>query len=902
MTPSSGTLAPSGPAPNLAARPTPPVPGEGEVRGAPPSPAVPHRAAGIELVGEMPGSGYRKAPLLVRRIDGQTVQLSPLLYVVLAAIDGRRSSHEIAALVSPVVERLVDPTDVEFLVDERLRPLGLVRGADGSEPEVQRANPLLALRCRFVISNPRVTRAVTRPFLPLFRPAVMLTMVAAFVAVTWWVLFDKGIGTAVHEAFYDPRLLLLVFGLTIASAAFHEIGHAAACRYGGASPGAMGGALYLVWPAFYTDVTDSYRLEKRGRLRVDVGGLYFNAIFAVGTFAAWSVTRSDALLLVIPGQVLQMVRQLVPLIRFDGYHILADLTGVPDLFSRIKPTLVGMWPTNWGSPEATVLKRWVRVVVTVWVLVVIPFLALMIVGMVLILPRVLATAWDSAGIQWENVQVAWGDWDLARATVGILSILAVSIPAVGMVYLLTRMVRRAARRVWRWTDGDPRKRAIAFAGAGVLLGAVAWVWWPNGQYEPISADERGTVTDVLRPLVEPAAASAPMEAADATAPVAVTPSALTPSLAPPTIAVAPTTAPAVVAPAGVIEATTTAPDPGDRSQGDTGPTADPRSHTPEVTDEPHEPPTTEPAGTDPVATDPVDPEPESPFPFNLPPPPSEGDNQVTLVNTEDGASLYEMAYALVWVTDEVMDNGNYAYAIASCTDCTTVAVAFQVLLSIVRVETVIPENVALAVNYNCANCVTHAIAVQLVLTLAAMPSDAALHELAIVWQELEVLRQQLPELSSGQIYARLLQIERALLQILLSDDVATGAAPAEASDSTASGPVTTGQDAATTTTSSTTVPQSTTTTEPAATSTTTTTTSIAPAAASEPTSTTTSTTAPTTTTTAPSTTTTTTAAPTTTVASEPATTTGGDGDPSQSEGTAPDDGSPTASDGDTAGS
>ena len=69
----------------------------------------------------------------------------------------------------------------------------------------------------------------------------------------------------------------------------------------------MGAGLYLVWPAFYTDVTDSYRLDRRGRLRVDLGGLYFNSIFALGTFGLWLVTGWDALLVLIPLQVLQML-------------------------------------------------------------------------------------------------------------------------------------------------------------------------------------------------------------------------------------------------------------------------------------------------------------------------------------------------------------------------------------------------------------------------------------------------------------------------------------------------------------------------------------------------------------------------------------------------------------------
>ena len=49
----------------------------------------------------------------------------------------------------------------------------------------------------------------------------------------------------------------------------------------------MGVGIYLVWPAFYTDVTDSYRLPRAARLRTDLGGLYFNAIVAVATFGAW---------------------------------------------------------------------------------------------------------------------------------------------------------------------------------------------------------------------------------------------------------------------------------------------------------------------------------------------------------------------------------------------------------------------------------------------------------------------------------------------------------------------------------------------------------------------------------------------------------------------------------------
>ena len=80
----------------------------------------------------------------------------------------------------------------------------------------------------------------------------------------------------------------------------------------------MGAGIYLVWPAFYTDVTDAYRLPRRARLRTDLGGLYFNAVIAVVTLGVWLGAGVDALLLLVAVQLLEMVKNLSPVIRADG--------------------------------------------------------------------------------------------------------------------------------------------------------------------------------------------------------------------------------------------------------------------------------------------------------------------------------------------------------------------------------------------------------------------------------------------------------------------------------------------------------------------------------------------------------------------------------------------------------
>ncbi|PRC47411.1 hypothetical protein C6A85_85085, partial [Mycobacterium sp. ITM-2017-0098] len=226
----------------------------------------------------------------------------------------------------------------------------------------------------------------TDPFRVLFRPWFAVPALAAFAAVCWWVFFEKGLASAAHDAFERPGLLILVFVVTILSAGFHEFGHAAAARYGGATPGVMGFGVYLVWPAFYTDVTDSYRLGRAGRIRTDLGGLYFNALVAIAITGLWLWLGYDALLLVVATQILQMLRQLAPLVRFDGYHVLADVTGVPDLYSRIKPTLLGALPWRWGDPQARLLKPWARIVVTAWVILVVPLLLATLVIAVWALP------------------------------------------------------------------------------------------------------------------------------------------------------------------------------------------------------------------------------------------------------------------------------------------------------------------------------------------------------------------------------------------------------------------------------------------------------------------------------------------------------------------------------------
>ncbi len=693
-----------------------------------PTQAVLHRADGVELIGEMAGSGYRVPPSLVRRADGQTIQLTPLLYATLREIDGRHTPQEVAAAVSESTGRSVNEDNIGHLVDKQLRPLGLLVQEDGSQPKTKKRNPLLGLRFRYAVTEPDRTRRLTAPFRFLFRPWMVIPVLAAFAVVCWWVFFSKGLAHAAYDAFERPGLLILVFAITIASAGFHEFGHAAAARYGGATPGVMGFGVYLVWPAFYTDVTDAYRLGRGGRVRTDLGGLYFNAIVAVAITGLWWWLHYDALLLVVATQILQMLRQLAPMVRFDGYHLLADITGVPDLFSRIKPTLLGVLPWRWGDPHARMLKPWARIVVTAWVMVVVPLLLCTLAATIIALPRLMGTAWSAVGKQRDVLSHAWADGDMVQATARVLAMIAILIPVAGVTYMVVRIARRSAIGAWHGTAGKPAMRVLAILlGAAVITG-IAYAWWPGeGRYRPIQPWERGTVGDIMyaigvermsepprtvnyspRPAAAPTLLKGQQGVMEAVWDTRTPP----PTFTQPQLAV-------ILVPKAL---------PGARPGGGGGWFAAP---------------TTTAANTNTGWV----------FPFDKPLTPGPGDNQALAVNTTDGTAEYEAAFAMVWVTDnsDAM-NINDAEAYASCNSCAAVAVAYQVVFVIdtdnADNNVVAPQNLAGALNYNCVNCLTYALAQQLFITLDEPLSDQSMAALDDLWTEIAAYEDQI---AAGQV-------------------------------------------------------------------------------------------------------------------------------------------------------
>jgi putative peptide zinc metalloprotease protein len=408
-----------------------------------PSVTMPRLAAGTQLAGEYRDAGTVEAQYMLRRGDGRMVCVSPLLYLLAGNLDGHRDRNEIATRMTVDLARTITPDNVAYLIDEKLRPLGVIGGDAGHSPA--KRGPVLALSARRAVAPRRLVGAVSSALRPLFLPAVVAAVLSAFVAMDVWLVLGPGLGAGVDDVLRRPALVLLIVGLTFVAGGFHELGHATAGRYGGAEPGAIGVGIYLVWPAFFNDLTDTYRLDRRGRLRADLGGVYFNVVFMLALAGVYALTASKWLLLLILLQHLAVLQQFLPFLRLDGYYVVSDWVGVPDLFAHIVPILAGLIPGRDPAPSVGTLRRRVRVVVTAWVFTTLVLLGAVIGLMGAQVPRMVATTAALAAAEVDVVSRLDGGGALVPALVVGLQLCALVLALGGLAFILLRVLRRAPR-------------------------------------------------------------------------------------------------------------------------------------------------------------------------------------------------------------------------------------------------------------------------------------------------------------------------------------------------------------------------------------------------------------------------------------------------------------------------
>jgi len=179
---------------------------------------------------------------------------------------------------------------------------------------------------------PCLSRLPRRPIVWLWGLMLMLT-VATLISS-----FER-IGVAFSALMSSPRQwwsLLLVWPLLKLA---HELAHAVAVHRFGGRVHEWGVTLLVLMPVPYVDASDATLFSKRHRLLVGAAGMLAELTIAALALLCWSLTEpglvSNVLFaVVVAGSVTTVLFNANPLLRFDGYHVLQDAIGIPNLGAR----------------------------------------------------------------------------------------------------------------------------------------------------------------------------------------------------------------------------------------------------------------------------------------------------------------------------------------------------------------------------------------------------------------------------------------------------------------------------------------------------------------------------------------------------------------------------------------
>lgn len=288
---------------------------------------IPHRAGEVLIAAAPDDPGA----VLLRDAGGSTyLRVTREALAIYEDIDGE---HTLKDLALRHFERTgaLDPTGV-FATIATLQAAGFVTApriaSDEPDARVLRALDLvLAPRFELKDADALATRlyAVARP---------LFTRAGAFAA-----LAVGGAGLIALAAVFRQSspgdfgilgLVVAFVGLLLAGIG-HEIAHALATKAEGRRLGKAGIGLLWFTPVVYVDTSDAWLIPAARRIRVNAAGPLFNFAFAGLCGLLTLVLRDraqDVAVWLAAANLVAVAFNMSPLLEFDGYYVLEDLTNV----------------------------------------------------------------------------------------------------------------------------------------------------------------------------------------------------------------------------------------------------------------------------------------------------------------------------------------------------------------------------------------------------------------------------------------------------------------------------------------------------------------------------------------------------------------------------------------------
>lgn len=293
---------------------------------------------------------------LVHFDNGLRMKVTEKIATIFNYMDGKNSINEISELLSDKYQISAHPEELQYLLEHLLTEKGIVVGKE------KIAKHSSAIRFRTPLFNAGRLEGVSRYFQPLYS----LTGVCVFGVFICIALYSY-VYKLNHAALQADLNSYLFWGITflmiLFSAIIHEFGHTVAAFRYKVKPKDMGIGLFFLAPVLFVDLSDAWKASRKQRVVIDLGGIYFQLWIFILYEISSIIIGSSILFTANHFILLSIISNLNPLLRLDGFWVLTDMLGIPNLHTRtftlMKQGLLGyvcMKPLAREKFRATILS------------------------------------------------------------------------------------------------------------------------------------------------------------------------------------------------------------------------------------------------------------------------------------------------------------------------------------------------------------------------------------------------------------------------------------------------------------------------------------------------------------------------------------------------------------------
>ena len=299
---------------------------------------------------------YRGQPWYVLRnsLSGGNHRFNRAAYALIGQMDGQRTVQEIWESADQL------SVDASPTQDEFIRLLGRLHDADLIQSDILPSTLDLLRQAQGQPGNSWKQR-ISNPFslrFPLWDPdrwldkwQYLTAPIFTQTAFILWLLvvLSAGVAAVMHwpdlagsltDQLFSPRNLLILWLTYPLVKIMHEFGHAWAVKKWGGQVHEMGIMLLALTPIPYIDATASAAFtDKRRRMAVAAMGMMVELLLAAIALFVWlnvetGLISALAYNVMLIGGAATLLFNGNPLLRYDGYYMLADLIEIPNLGQR----------------------------------------------------------------------------------------------------------------------------------------------------------------------------------------------------------------------------------------------------------------------------------------------------------------------------------------------------------------------------------------------------------------------------------------------------------------------------------------------------------------------------------------------------------------------------------------